>query len=606
MLKTIVIPMFFLVFSGLMVLSCDDGSGDKGSVCGNGVLENGELCDLDQFGDTTCLSLGFDAGELTCSPTCEPVTSGCRACGNQRLDPGEACEVTLGDRSCLAAGYLLGIATCTEECTLETSGCEVPLACGNGLLDPGEACDLTAEDGGVPPEVTCGSVGLLPGVVVCDEHCQLDYIGCSQPAGTCGNGLLDGGEQCEDRDLGGKTCEDRFFFGGGTLRCYPDCTFDTSACSPVREGTTGGEPCEVGLPCYPADFGLILENGLMPHVCVNPYAEINALAVAACFPACERHADCPLGRVCLESDGVNYCGWQSCDTPGEACTLMSGLPGFCGAYHTCMVAGVREFGQECVVYENVVTDTSFPVFNFQYNPMGLCARGTCVPFDDPPNSSYGTCSAPPCDAPGVLAGTAPDTCPPLYNCMNTSVVQIRSFAPDRPTRSPDRGECLPMTDGLVEHQAGQMACNVVTQRMTYQDLPCPEGHLCVPPIVPDYQFPGSLYGTCERPSGTPLSLGVRCSANLQCGAGAACVMSDPFATIDLTDYPKACRRACDAAVFENNPACADLPEGTDWVCLSVTRFFTQDHGLTWTDPEDPENVQVIDPTPLGFCVPNRI
>jgi len=605
MLKRSWISCICIGFSMLFFIACSADSEKNKTVCGNGVLENGELCDLDQFGDTTCASLGFDAGVLTCSATCEPVTTGCRACGNGRLDPGEACDGTMGNLYCQAAGYVLGMTSCTAECSLDTSGCELPVTCGNGVLDPGEACDATSGDGGMPPEVTCEAAGLLPGVVVCDENCQPDFIGCSQPPGTCGNGVLDGGEQCEGQELGGKTCADRFFFGGGTLRCYPGCTFDTSACTPVSEGTTLGQPCEVGLPCYPDNNALIDENGLMPHVCVNPYAEFNEYAVATCTPACERHADCPLGRVCLESDGVHYCGLQTCDTPNEACLLISGLPGFCNARYLCEVAGVREFGQECVVYENVVRESHIPVFNFQYNPLGLCARGTCVPFDQPPNSVYGTCGAPQCDALGVLAGTAPDTCPPLYNCMNTSVVRLRDLQPNYPDRTPELGQCLPMVDGLVENEPGMLACNVVTLRMTYQDLPCPDGTVCVPQIFPDIQFPGSLHGTCE-PAGTPLPQGARCATMSQCIAGNACVMEDPFATIVYTDYPKACRRACDAGVFADNPACADLPEGTDWVCLSISRFFSQDHGLIWTDPDDPGNIVEIDPSPLGFCVPDQI
>ncbi len=47
---------------------------------------------------------------------------------------------------------------------------------------------------------------------------------------TCGNGVIDGGEQCDGMALGGETCASRGFTGG-TLACAPSCTFDVSGCT---------------------------------------------------------------------------------------------------------------------------------------------------------------------------------------------------------------------------------------------------------------------------------------------------------------------------------------------------------------------------------------
>jgi len=50
----------------------------KISVCGNGVLEGGEQCDDDDFGNATCSSAGnFNSGSLSCSPSCEFITTSC-------------------------------------------------------------------------------------------------------------------------------------------------------------------------------------------------------------------------------------------------------------------------------------------------------------------------------------------------------------------------------------------------------------------------------------------------------------------------------------------------------------------------------------------------
>lgn len=48
---------------------------------------------------------------------------------------------------------------------------------------------------------------------------------------TCGNNILEIGEDCEGKNLGGKTCANiGQDFTGGTLKCGADCLFDTSGC----------------------------------------------------------------------------------------------------------------------------------------------------------------------------------------------------------------------------------------------------------------------------------------------------------------------------------------------------------------------------------------
>ncbi len=602
MLKISRLSTIFMGFSMLLFSACDDDPEKTGAVCGNGVLENGELCDLDQFGDTTCVSLGFDAGDLTCSAACEPVTTACVdwVCGDSFVDPNEACDGTWGDISCRAAGFVFGTATCAADCTLDDSGCSVPHGCGDGVIGVGEDCD-----GEVLPEATdCATAGLLAGTVTCDANCRLDYSGCGHPESLCGNGVVDPGEFCDGEDLDGQTCADRFYFGGGTLACREDCTFDDAGCVAVDEGTTSGFPCQLGLPCKPSIGG---SGGAIPHVCASPWDDNPEHPFNVCLPACEGHADCPLGLDCLEADGISYCGEPPCDSPLAACTLGSGLPGICtpsgSGHNLCMVAGVRGYGQSCVVTDTY-QNPFIPFFNFQYDALDLCASGRC---NGDQYGDVGVCVEELCDAAGVLAGTAQDTCPPATNCVNTSRVEFDYLAP---YRSPDRGACVPMFDYQEEGVSGRLACHVLEGTLTRYDLPCPDGTACVPMTDDSVEYPGSLYGTCAAVSATPLALGTECTEHSACGAGASCVMAEPFATpFSLENpqpYAKACRRPCDAAVFADNPACADLPEGTDWVCLSVTRFFTEDHELVVSNPNAPGGVEELDPSPLGFCVPNRI
>ncbi len=61
----------------------------------------------------------------------------------------------------------------------------------------------------------------------------------TQNPGTCGNGVIEGTEQCDGQDLNGFTCE-TLGNSGGTLQCDPvTCTFDTQLCESGDSGTTG-------------------------------------------------------------------------------------------------------------------------------------------------------------------------------------------------------------------------------------------------------------------------------------------------------------------------------------------------------------------------------
>ena len=46
---------------------------------------------------------------------------------------------------------------------------------------------------------------------------------------SCGNGILDAGEECDGIDLGGQTCQG-LGYSSGVLNCGADCFFDTSGC----------------------------------------------------------------------------------------------------------------------------------------------------------------------------------------------------------------------------------------------------------------------------------------------------------------------------------------------------------------------------------------
>jgi len=114
--------------------------------------------------------------------------------------------------------------------------------CGNGVIEGREDCDGT--DLG---DANCESLGAGVGTLACHDYCAYDTSGCVPV--TCGDGVMQPGESCDGSDLGGVTCEDIGGIGG-TLACGSLCALDASNC--VIPGDCGNgiieilEECDVG------------------------------------------------------------------------------------------------------------------------------------------------------------------------------------------------------------------------------------------------------------------------------------------------------------------------------------------------------------------------
>ena len=111
--------------------------------CGDGILNRGEECDSSDLAGETCESLGFtDGGTLACDDSCTFDTSDCALCGNDVIEPGEECEGEIPDDvSCasIGEGFNGGELSCHPDCLYDTSRCVT--TCGDGILDDGEECD---------------------------------------------------------------------------------------------------------------------------------------------------------------------------------------------------------------------------------------------------------------------------------------------------------------------------------------------------------------------------------------------------------------------------------------------------------------------------------
>ena len=134
---------------------------------------------------------------------CIPVGD---TCGDGQIQPGEECDD--GNRQAEDG--------CSQRCTREGSDG----TCGNGFVDSelGEVCDdgvdplagqPSNEDGcpngpnGTCMPAFCGDGFVWDGVEVCDPNVASDDTPCRSDCKgyeTCGNGLLDPGELCDDGD----------------------------------------------------------------------------------------------------------------------------------------------------------------------------------------------------------------------------------------------------------------------------------------------------------------------------------------------------------------------------------------------------------------------
>jgi len=150
------------------------------TLCGDGLVSQGEECDGTALGGKTCASLGFATGTVSCVQ-CHIDVSKCSACGNGAINANEQCDgADFGGRTCEALGFTGGTLTCSDQCRASTVNCSpdfyVP---GGGPAGP----ECLAEWRITNPTTRPGIDGKAP----VRQRCKDGDGGCdSEPAaGTC-------------------------------------------------------------------------------------------------------------------------------------------------------------------------------------------------------------------------------------------------------------------------------------------------------------------------------------------------------------------------------------------------------------------------------------
>jgi hypothetical protein len=180
------------------------GSGDSASMCGNGVVEPGELCD-GAMCPATCPSRGCTSARLT----------GSAAMCNAACMVEEIKEAKDGDGCCPTGAN----AKMDDDC---------PPGCGDGVVDPKETCEPTSTEKPCPMSCddndACTTDMAIGSAMQCTADCMHLRITsahagdgcCPQGANAntdsdckpkCGNGVKEGDETCDGDDCQ-RSCDD--------------------------------------------------------------------------------------------------------------------------------------------------------------------------------------------------------------------------------------------------------------------------------------------------------------------------------------------------------------------------------------------------------------
>ena len=411
-------------------------------------------------------------------------------CGNEVLDAGEgcddgnaidtdgctnACKITLTNNCNARSAGAIGSASCSSGvCDIAGNAapgtCEAANVCGNGALEIGEGCDdggTSAGDGcsalcTIETGNTCNSnVAGVTGAASCQSGvCDLTTggAGTCEPALTCGNGLLESGESCDD---------------GNTLAsdgCNATCLIETN--NPC--GVTGAASCESGVcdtvgQAAPGMCEAALTCGNGARDAGEGCDDGNIIPSDGCDALCKIED----GNGCSVAIGLGAVGDSSCQS--GICNTAGGPPGICAASQTCG-NNVVELGEGCDDGARITGDGCDAACKIENGT----ACGTRV------NGLNGSasCQSGICDAAG---NPAPGICEAAALCGN-SLLEANEGC----------------DDGNLVTNDGCTATCLIELNQSCNELP--------PGLIADTSC---VTGVCDQSLGQP----GRCEASAACGNG---------------------------------------------------------------------------------------
>jgi cysteine-rich repeat protein len=220
-------------------------------VCGNQILETGELCDK---AATDSINNPYGA---QCSSNCwvngaPPYWAGCRGSGAHICTdhPNVTNQYFIDHPTCIKNPTCAGLffncngVVCPNPATTPTNTATV--RCGDGLINQDyEQCDLTNLSG-----KTCVGLGYSGGKLLCNENCKgFNTLQCTEttpepppeeppveeplPVETlCGDGVIGSNEECDSTNLTITLCNElNSGYTEGNLSCDSLCNYNKSQCA---------------------------------------------------------------------------------------------------------------------------------------------------------------------------------------------------------------------------------------------------------------------------------------------------------------------------------------------------------------------------------------
>ncbi|MDP7037796.1 MAG: hypothetical protein QGI45_01455 [Myxococcota bacterium] len=501
-------------------------------------------------------------------------------CGDGILNVGEDCDA--GEHNGTAQS------SCPINCLLDD-------ACGNGAVEGDEACDdenITDDDG-------------------CSALCavELGYLCSGQPSVcvlSCGDGIINGNDECEDTFEGNGSCQncqivcDAGYAGASCTSCAPGYQDE-------NEDGTCLASCDIAvLTCSGHGSCAISEAGLTECVCDTGYAGANCSDCASNYQDGNEDgtclADCTL--VDLDCSGNGECGINA---SGEtACACYTGYEGeSCDACVTGYINCGEGCAPACTDSEtcnghgecNEETCTS-PLCLCEYNWSGSncteCAEGYtgtdclscdtnyadngngfCVKSCDYPNicNGHGTCvfnQGPQCTCDFNYDGTYCDICAAEYT-------------------GTDCGECIA---GYNQATDGRCYANCETAGLVVDSVACTGHGTCKDFLDPnsngtkdggedyveayctcDMGYTGTDCSTCDtgyQDDDGDGTCELECaSASLDCNEHGVCVLVDGAPACDCDDgYTGDNCENCDTGYQDPNDPDTDLNDTCELDCVA--------------------------------------
>jgi len=330
---------------------CDDG--EIGILCGNGSLDTGEQCDYSSANNTlTLCSGGYNERTVGCDSNCQwpdyVESYQCLSCGDGLFSPlYEECEIGWGDMIC-ADGWNPQPVNCVA--------CE-----WDSAVDPCEYCgDNICQNG----TNSTNDYGENYSTCIQDCHCQIGAdIGICQPAYgensevtslgycddcSCGDGVVDSTEDCDDMISIGEVCEIDDYAGHiDCIGCAWDgCLADGECGDNVVDGN---ELCEIGeiTICKEETTGYFGEKACL----AGCLAWGNCVATEWCgddiingpegLEECDDGMHCENGDSCFDNSVCNGIGDGLCKPRNnDGCDANCKIEPVCGD-------GVKEGAEQC-------------------------------------------------------------------------------------------------------------------------------------------------------------------------------------------------------------------------------------------------------------------